>query len=42
MRTLDIRQHQASEEVRQVLIHYRSLFEEFMKTESVVVEEVTK
>ena len=36
-------QHQAdTEELRQALIHYRSLFEELLKTESVVVEEVTK
>jgi hypothetical protein len=36
-------QHQAdTEELRQALIHYRSLFEELLKTESGVVEEVTK
>jgi len=36
-------QHQAdTEDLRQALIHYRSLFEELLKTESVVVEEVTK
>jgi hypothetical protein len=36
-------QHQAdTEELRQALIHYRSLFEELVKAESVVAEEVAK
>ena len=36
-------QHEAdTEELRQALIHYRALFEELLKSESVLVEEMTK